>query len=282
MNAWTGLVVTAAVVSVLGSVCQPRRVGGSGGVAAGAAAGSASGAAAAPSSASCATSRARPVAGADRVGRRPAHRHQRDRRAGPVRVQRAAGRRLSRSRPPDRVTSRPAACSCWRDPAPTAPGRSSLKAQSPRAVDPPSGAQAGARCPGRGLHRQHRHRTRRRAAGRRRRPHDHSEVAWRLKHLKRSVLKEATDRACLRRRRRPRRVRPRGGGLVHAPDRPGAGRGEPADRLPARRPGQPAHDRRVRQPAAARLGRSRWRAAWPRCRSGRRPGRAATGRCRAR
>ena len=206
-----------------------------------------------PSSASFATSPAVRCR-RHRVGRRPAHRHQRDRRAGPLRVQRAAGRRLSRSRSSHRLRL---------DQQPARAGRTwrqhHLVVRAQAAVDargrPASGAQARPTILAAGFVGNTAIEPARAVAGRRRGSHDHSEVAWRLKHLKRSVLKEATDQADLRRGRRSGGVRPRRRRPVHAADRPGASGGQPAEQLPAGRPGQPADDRRLRQPAAAGVGR---------------------------
>ena len=254
MNAWTGLVVTAAVVSVVGSGVSPR-----------AAADRAShrspgGRLTAGAGRIHRQLRSRPVRAVrcrrHRLGRRPAHRHQRDRRSGPLHVRRAAGGRLPRSRPPHRATSRPAACSCWPDLAPTPPGRSSSSRSLPRAVDPRQRAaksQAILAAGFVGSDRARAGRARRRRRGRGVARPLRSGLAAEAPEAQRA---EGGDRSGhLRRGRRSGGVRSRCRRHVHAADRPGASRGQPAQPLPAGRPGQPADDRRLRQPAAAGVGR---------------------------
>ena len=112
-----------------------------------------------------------------------------------MRVQRAASGRLPRPRPPNGIRLDQQLCSCSPVRAPTAPGRSSSRPQSPRALDPRRSRQQSPDILAAGFIGNTALEPADPSPAEDESSHDHSEVAWRLKHLKRSVLKEATDHA---------------------------------------------------------------------------------------
>ena len=194
MNAWTGLVVTAAVVSVMGSgVPAEAASSGSGGPASGTSAGPRQ----APGGSIVSFVRdqsGRPVVGAivSAVGRRIVT-SVTDEQGRCVFSALPAGDYLVRVHRTGYVSTSsllvlagPGANSTW---------SFVLKVQSPRAIDPRQARKSGPDVLTAGFIGSTAIEPADAPPAEDEESHDHSEVAWRLKHLKRSVLKDATDRA---------------------------------------------------------------------------------------
>ena len=193
MNAWTGLVVTAAVVSVMGSgVPAEAASSGSGGPASGTSAGPRQ----APGGSIVSFVRdqsGRPVVGAivSAVGRRIVT-SVTDEQGRCVFSALPAGDYLVRVHRTGYVSTSsllvlagPGANSTW---------SFVLKVQSPRAIDPRQARKSGPDVLTAGFIGSTAIEPADAPPAEDEESHDHSEVAWRLKHLKRSVLKDATDR----------------------------------------------------------------------------------------
>ncbi len=193
----------------------------------------------------------RPVGRRDRHRRRQAHRDRRHRQDGPLRSVVAAGRRLSRARPPRRLSLRPLA----RRPRDARCGHDVVVPAEAAAGGVPRAGQRRSPSDLRSRHRRRRARAASRAVvglGRRRRPR-RGRVAHSSPEAQRAA---GRNRAGDRRRDVGRRLRSGRRGRVQSPEpgrRRDAVRVEPADRLPAQRPGEPAHQQRLRQPDAAHV-----------------------------
>ncbi len=193
MNTWTGLVVTAAVVSVMGTGVPAAASAGSGGLAAGAPAGSRQ----APGGSIVSFVRdqsGRPLAGAivSAVGRRIVT-SVTDEQGRCVFSALPAGDYLVRVHRTGYVSTSsllvlagPGANSTW---------SFVLKPQLARAIDPRQARKPAPDILAAGFIGNTALEPADASPAEDEDSHDHSEVAWRLKHLKRSVLKEATDRA---------------------------------------------------------------------------------------
>ena len=146
----------------------------------------------------------------------------------------------------ERDMSRPAACSCPRS-APTPPGRLSSR-RSRRVRDSRQQPPAAPDILAAGFIGNTALELADPSPAEDESSHDHSEVAWRLKHLKRSVLRRRPPRD-LRRGRRSGKFDRAVADLFTGNRSPASG-GEPAERLPVRRRGQPLTTGGVPEPAA--------------------------------